>query len=76
MNQVINDIDAFMQNMENLGYQLVGKIFLVKHIGEIDVNITVRGNNIEAIIGYKNNNIIDIPKQILEQTKSDITGAL
>lgn len=62
--------------MENLGYQLIGKIFLVKHIGNIDINITIRENNIEAITGYKNNNIINIPEQVIEQVKNDIMGAL
>lgn len=62
--------------MQNIGYLTVSKNFLVKNINGIDINITRKSNMVESITGYKNNNIVDIPTDILEQVKNDITNAL
>lgn len=55
---------------------MVGKTFLVKNINEFDINITKRDNIVESITGYQNNDIVDIPQEILQQVQNDISSAL
>lgn len=62
--------------MKNLGYNLVGKDFLVKNINEIDINITRKNNMVTTITAYQQNEIIDIPEEIIQQVKSDINSSL
>jgi hypothetical protein len=76
INQPLSNGDNFDTNMNNLGYQMVGKVFLVKNINGIDINITKRNNTVESITGYKNDDVIDIPQDILQQVQNDISSAL
>lgn len=76
INQPLSNGDNFNTNMNNLGYQMVGKVFLVKNINGIDINITKRNNTVESITGYKNDDVIDIPQDILQQVQNDISSAL
>jgi len=62
--------------MENLGYTSITKSFLVKNINGIDINITRKPNKVETITGYKNNEVVNIPGEIIEQVKNDIASAL
>jgi hypothetical protein len=62
--------------MKNLCYKEVSNSFLVKNIQGIEINITRRNNQVKSITGYKNNEIIEIPKEIIEQIKKDINQAL
>lgn len=62
--------------MKNLGYSSVTKSFLVKNINGIDINITRKPNKVETITGYQNNEVVDIPNEIIEQVKNDIASAL
>lgn len=73
--QIPNE-DTFDQSMENLGYRLIARSFLVKKINEIDINITRRNGIIETITGYQNNSLIDIPDDILSEVKNDINNSL
>ena len=62
--------------MKNLGYNLVGKDFLVKNINEFDINITRKNNIATAITAYQQNGIVDIPEEIIQQIKNDINSSL
>lgn len=55
---------------------MVGKVFLVKNINGFDINITKRNNTVESITGYQNDDVVDIPQEILQQVQNDISSAL
>ena len=62
--------------MENLGYSFVSKSFLVKNVGEYEVNITRRNNMIDSLTGYQDNNIINLPEDIISEVRTDIQNSL
>lgn len=62
--------------MLNLGYMPVSKSFLTKNINNFEINITRRNNFVESIIGYQNNDIIELPKEIVIQVENDIKNSI
>jgi len=62
--------------MKNLGYFPVSKSFLVKKFNDIAINITRRNDQVESVIGYKNNDIVQIPSDILDKVQQDIQQSL
>jgi hypothetical protein len=70
------DINVFDAAMKNLGYNSVSKSFLVKKFDDIEINITRRNGQVESITGYKNNEVVKIPTDILNQVQQDIQQSL
>ena len=58
--------------MINKGYDNISKSFLNKAFGDIDINITIRDSKVETITAYKNNEITNVPVDILKIVKKDI----
>lgn len=62
--------------MKNLGYNLISKSFLVKNFNGIEINVTQRGKEVESIIGYSNNEVVNIPTAILNEVQGNIKQSL
>jgi hypothetical protein len=72
----INDENLFDQNMQKLGYNSMSDSFLVKDFGGIQVNITRRNSMVDSITGYQNNEIVEIPEDVVTKVKNDIQQSL
>jgi hypothetical protein len=72
----ILDIKSFNKNINDLGYDDFTSNFVVKQFDNIIINITRNNEEIVAITAYnEDQDIIDIPTQILQQVKQDITNS-
>lgn len=59
--------------MHKLGYSDFTNDFLIKNFNSININITRNSSEVVAITGYDNNQqITNIPEEILQQVKQDI----
>jgi len=58
--------------MISKGYNDISKSFLNKTFGDITVNITVRDSKVEAITAFKDNEITNVPLDLLKIVKTDI----
>lgn len=72
----IPHLDLFIDNMKEIGYNQISKSFLTKVIGDIEINITIRNSNIETIIGYQNNESIEIDNDLLQSVITEIQNSL
>lgn len=58
--------------MYELGYEKLSDTFLVKKVGEYTINISISDNKIDAITGYIDNVIVNLPDDIVNNIKKDI----
>lgn len=72
LNIEIKDKDLFINNMEDYNYELLGNNFLIKEIGNKEVNLTLDGNIISTLSVYENDESVDVDPNILNEVKSDI----
>lgn len=72
LNIEIKDKDLFISNMEDYNYELLGNNFLIKEIGNKEVNLTLDGNTISTLSVYENDESVDVDPNILNEVISDI----
>ena len=72
LNIEIKDKDLFISNMEDYNYELLGNNFLIKDIGNKEVNLTLDGNTISTLSVYENDESVDVDPNILNEVISDI----
>ena len=72
LNIEIKDKDLFIRNMEHYNYELLGNNFLIKEIGNKEVNLTLDGNTISTLSVYENDESVDVDPNILNEVISDI----